>query len=60
MKRMALLAVFAAILAAPGSLLAESENHVEVGAFAQYCRFDQGNSSAINFVGVGGVAQKTI
>jgi hypothetical protein len=56
MKRIALLSVIVALLAAPASLLAQSENHVEVGGFAQYYRFDQGGSSTINFVGVGGRA----
>ena len=54
MKRMALLAVLAGLIAAPGAVFAQSENHVEVGGFAQYYRFDQGGSSQINFVGLGG------
>jgi hypothetical protein len=56
MKRIALLALVAALIAAPGVVLAQTENHVEAGAFAQYYRFDQGGSSQINFVGVGGRA----
>jgi hypothetical protein len=56
MKRMAILAVLAALIAAPGAVFAQTENHVEVGGFAQYYRFDQGGSSQINFVGLGGRA----
>lgn len=58
MRRIALFAVLAALVAAPGALLAQNENHVEAGAFAEYYRFDPGNSnsSIINFVGVGGRA----
>lgn len=58
MRRIALFALLAAFVAAPGALLAQNENHVEAGAFAEYYRFDPGNSgsSIINFVGVGGRA----
>ena len=45
MKCMAILAVLAALIAAPGAVFAQTENHVEVGGFAQYYRFDQGGSS---------------
>ncbi len=56
MKRIALLAVLAALIALPGAVFAQNENHVEAGGFAQYYRFDQGGSSQINFVGLGGRA----
>jgi hypothetical protein len=52
MKRIALIAVLSLFVAAPGLVVAQMENHVEVGAFADYYRFDRGN--AVNFVGVGG------
>jgi len=56
MKRVALLAALTALIALPGAVFAQNENHVEVGGFAQYYRFDQGGSSQINFVGLGGRA----
>ena len=56
MKRIALLIVLGALIAAPGAVFGQNENHVEVGGFAQYYRFDQGGSSTINFVGLGGRA----
>ena len=52
MKRIALLLALALSLAVPGVLFAQTENHVEFGAFADYYRFDQSNT--INFVGAGG------
>jgi Outer membrane protein beta-barrel domain len=52
MKRIALVAILALCVAAPCTLVAQMENHVEVGAFADYYRFDRGNT--VNFVGVGG------
>jgi hypothetical protein len=52
MKRIALIAVLSLFVAAPGLVVAQTENHVEVGAFADYYRFDQGNT--VNFVGAGG------
>ncbi len=39
MKRIALLAVLAGLIALPGAVFAQNENHVEVGGFAQYYRF---------------------
>ena len=56
MRRIALLAVLAALMALPGTVFAQNENHVEFGGFAQYYRFDPGNSGQINFVGLGGRA----
>ena len=56
MRRIALLAVLAALMALPGTVFAQNENHVELGGFAQYYRFDPGNSGQINFVGLGGRA----
>ena len=56
MKRIALMAVLACFDRSPGAVFAQNENHVEVGGFAQYYRFDQGGSSQINFVGLGGRA----
>ena len=44
MKRIALLAVLTALIALPVAVFAQNENHVEVGGFAQYYRFDQGGS----------------
>jgi hypothetical protein len=52
MKRSALLAVFTLMIVAPGWVHAQTENHVAVGGFGEYYRFDQG--STINFVGAGG------
>ena len=52
MKRVGFITLLAFLLAAPAAMLAQNENHVMVGAFADYLRFDQGNT--INFVGVGG------
>jgi hypothetical protein len=54
MKRIAMFAVLAVLVVAPGLALAQIENHVEVGGFGEYYRFDRGNT--INFVGVGGRA----
>jgi len=54
MKRIALLTVIACLLAAPATLLAQTENHVELGVFGDYFRYDQ--SGTINFVGLGGRA----
>jgi hypothetical protein len=54
MKRIALLFVLGCLIIAPGLALAQTENHVEVGAFGEYYRFDRTNT--INFVGVGGRA----
>jgi len=56
MKRLAVFAVLALLIAAPGLVFAQTENHVEVGGFGEYYRFDQGNTPIINFVGVGGRA----
>ncbi len=56
MKRLVVLAVISMCLAIPRWVAAQSsytENHVEVGAFADYLRFDATNPT-INFVGVGG------
>ena len=52
MKRIALLMAVALSLVAPA--LAQLENHVEVGAFGEYYRYDR--FSTINFLGVGGRA----
>jgi len=54
MKCLALLAVLAMLVVAPGVVLAQSENHVEFGPFADYMRYDRSNSTTTNFVGVGG------
>jgi len=54
MKRIALLAVLAVLVVAPGLALAQTENRVELGGFAEYYRFDRSNM--INFVGLGGRA----
>jgi len=56
MKRFSLLAIMSLITIMPVSVLAQSsftENHVEIGAFADYFRFTPVNP-AINFVGLGG------
>jgi len=54
MSRFAMIAALVLGLAAPGLVIAQSsEDHGEVGAFADYFRFTPG-SSATNFVGVGG------
>ena len=52
MKRIAFIAVLAFCVAAPGLVFAQTENHVEFGAFADYYRYDRTNT--INFVGAGG------
>jgi hypothetical protein len=52
MKRIALLTALAIWFAVPGFVLAQTENHVEVGPFVDYMRFDRTNT--INFVGAGG------
>jgi len=54
MNRFAMFVALGLALAAPGLVVAQStENHGEVGVFADYFRFAPG-SSATNFVGVGG------
>lgn len=56
MKRVAALAILSLIGVMPTFVAAQSsftENHVEVGAFADYLRFST-VSPAINFVGLGG------
>jgi hypothetical protein len=54
MNRFAMIVALGLGLAAPGLVLAQStEDHGEVGVFADYFRFTPG-SSATNFVGVGG------
>lgn len=52
MKRIALMTMFAVLLAAPALLVAQTENHVELGPFVDYMRFDRTNT--INFIGAGG------
>ena len=54
MKRVALIAVLALLVVAPGTLLAQTENRIEFGPFADYLRYDRSNSTTTNFVGVGG------
>jgi opacity protein-like surface antigen len=54
MKRLAAFAVLALLVVASGSALAQTENRVEVGAFAEYYRFDTNTISPVNFVGAGG------
>ena len=54
MRRIALFTMIALWLATPALVLAQSENHVSVGAFAEYYRYDRFNT--INFVGLGGRA----
>ncbi len=53
MKQFALLAGLALVLATPTWVNAQSYDHVEVGVYGSYLRFNQG-SSPINFVGLGG------
>lgn len=52
MKRIAMMTVLAILLGAPALLVAQTENHVEFGPFADYLRYDRTNT--INFVGAGG------
>jgi hypothetical protein len=52
MRLIAVLTALAILLAAPALLVAQTENHVEVGPFVDYLRFDRTNT--INFVGAGG------
>jgi hypothetical protein len=52
MKRIVLLLILVLVVAAPGLVLAQTENHVEFGPFADYFRLD--SSNVTNFVGVGG------
>lgn len=52
MKRTVLLFILVLVVAAPGLVLAQTENHVEFGPFADYFRLD--SSNVTNFVGVGG------
>jgi len=52
MKRIALMTLLAVVLGAPALLVAQTENHVELGPFVDYMRFDRTNT--INFVGAGG------
>jgi hypothetical protein len=54
MKRIALLTLVALWLVAPALVTAQVENHLEVGAFGEYYRYDRFNT--INFVGLGGRA----
>jgi hypothetical protein len=56
MRRLAILAFAALLMAAPASVLAQTEKHIEFGPFADYYRFDRDNATAINFVGLGGRA----
>jgi hypothetical protein len=56
MKRILLLVITGLLVGAPGAVMAQSsytENHVEVGAFADYLRFSPVRPQ-INFVGLGG------
>lgn len=54
MRRLAILIALGFCLAAPSWVMAQgTENHGEVGVFADYLRFSPGNSP-VNFVGVGG------
>jgi hypothetical protein len=54
MKRFVMSAILIACLVSPCWLLAQdSENHVEIGAFADYFRLDR-TTPDINFVGLGG------
>jgi hypothetical protein len=53
MKRMSLLAVISFCLLAPSWLMAQTYDHGEVGAFADYLRFSP-TSPEINFIGLGG------
>lgn len=52
MKRTVLLFILVLVVAAPGLVLAQTENRVEFGPFADYFRLD--TSNVTNFVGVGG------
>jgi hypothetical protein len=52
MNRIALIGVLAFSVAAPSWVVGQTENHVEVGAFADYYRYDR--TSPVNFVGAGG------
>ena len=52
MKRITLFIMLGLFAAAPGLVLAQTENHVEFGPFADYFRLDRTNVT--NFVGVGG------
>jgi hypothetical protein len=53
MKRYILLAALTFALAVPATMLAQSENHVEVGVFANYLRYEA-PTTPTNFVGAGG------
>jgi hypothetical protein len=56
MKHVGLLIILAVCVSLPSGLMAQSSyenNHVEVGAFAEYLRFSAPNP-AINYAGVGG------
>ena len=55
MKRLIFLLVLICGLALPSALMAQSSDHVEVGAFADYMNFSA-TDPHINFVGVGGRA----
>jgi len=55
MKRLIFLMVIACGLALPSAMVAQSHDHGEVGAFADYLNFSQ-TDPHINFVGVGGRA----
>ncbi len=55
MQRSLVLTVLGFLLAAPALVAQEYENHVEVGAFAEYFNLSR-TSPHINFVGVGGRA----
>jgi hypothetical protein len=55
MKRSPIMALVAVLLAAPSLMAQNSENHVEVGIFADYFNLSR-TSPHINFVGLGGRA----
>lgn len=55
MKRNLIMALFAVLLAAPSLMAQNSENHVELGIFADYFNLSR-TSPHINFVGLGGRA----
>jgi hypothetical protein len=55
MKRLIFLLVLGSGLALPSSVMAQSSDHVEVGAFADYLNLST-TSPHINFVGLGGRA----
>lgn len=55
MQRSIVLALLGFLLAAPAMFAQESENHVQVGVFADYFNLSR-TSPHINFVGVGGRA----